>query len=108
MSARADGSGSGPAVLDRWGAFVDCALSDAGGDASGPLADVRIAVKDNIAVAGCKWTAGLPLLADRLARDDASCVAALRAAGAFIVGTTATDAAGFGMMTPGVVNPLAP
>jgi Asp-tRNA(Asn)/Glu-tRNA(Gln) amidotransferase A subunit family amidase len=91
---------------DRWGAFVDRAAKPVSGD--GPLAGLRLAVKDNIAVAGAKWTAGLPLLADRVAEQDAACVAVLRAAGACVVGTTATDAAGFGMMTPGVVNPLAP
>ena len=95
-----------PGHQDRWGAFVDHHPDAAGG--SGPLAGLRIAVKDNIAAAGLKWTAGLPLLADRIAAQDASCVAALRAAGAAIVGTTATDAAGFGMMTPGVTNPIAP
>jgi Asp-tRNA(Asn)/Glu-tRNA(Gln) amidotransferase A subunit family amidase len=91
---------------DRWGAFVDRVAKPVSGN--GPLAGLRLAVKDNIAVAGAKWTAGLPLLADRVAEQDAACVAVLRAAGACVVGTTATDAAGFGMMTPGVVNPLAP
>ena len=92
--------------LDPWGAFVDRAAPPAEGD--GPLAGLRLAIKDNIAVAGLKWTAGLPLFADRIATSDAACVANLRAAGARIVGTTTTDAAGFGMMTPGVVNPIAP
>jgi Asp-tRNA(Asn)/Glu-tRNA(Gln) amidotransferase A subunit family amidase len=101
MAPRAD-----VAAPDRWGAFVDRLASPARGE--GPLAGLRLAVKDNIAVAGAKWTAGLPLLADRVAERDAACVAVLRAAGACVVGTTATDAAGFGMMTPGVVNPLAP
>ncbi len=92
--------------LDRFGAFVDRVPDPVGG--RGPLAGLRLAVKDNIAVADSKWTAGLPLFADRVAGTDASCVAALRAAGAVVVGTVATDAAGFGMMTPGVLNPLAP
>lgn len=88
------------------GAFVDRVRSPAGGE--GPLAGVRLAIKDNIAVEGLKWTAGLPLYANRIAERDAACVAILRRAGATIVGTTVTDSAGFGMMTPGVGNPIAP
>lgn len=91
--------------LDPFNAFVDRTGAPSGG--SGPLAGMRLAVKDNIAVAGHRWTAGLPLHAERIAVTDAPCVAALRAAGAAIAGTVATDAAGFGMMTPGVINPLA-
>lgn len=91
--------------LDPWGAFVDRVATPVAGE--GPLSGLRLAVKDNIAVAGLKWTAGLPLFADRVATSDAACVATLRAAGATISGTVATDAAGFGMMTPGVINPLA-
>ena len=90
--------------LDPYGAFVDRVDKPVGGD--GALAGVRVAVKDNIAVSGLKWTAGLPLLAERIAKADASCVAALRHAGAAIAGTVATDAAGFGMMTPDVLNPI--
>lgn len=92
---------------DRWGAFVDRLAHSAKAATAGDLAGVRVAVKDNIATAGLRWTAGLPLLAGRIAPADASCVALLRDAGAEITGTTATDSAGFGMMTPGVVNPLA-
>jgi Asp-tRNA(Asn)/Glu-tRNA(Gln) amidotransferase A subunit family amidase len=95
-----------PMTLDPHGAFVDRVASPT--SSSGPLAGMRVAVKDNIAVAGLLWTCGLPLLSGRVAPDDAPCVAALREAGAAIVGTVATDAAGFGMMTPGVINPLAP
>ncbi len=94
------------AELDPHGAFVDRIASPRVGE--GPLAGVRLAVKDNIAVEGLKWTAGLPLYADRVAERDAACVATLRKAGATIVGTVATDSAGFGMMTPGVSNPIAP
>ncbi len=91
---------------DPYGAFVDRVTSPAHGP--GPLSGLRLAVKDNIAVAGLRWTAGLPLYESRIADRDAPCVAMLRAAGAAVNGTVATDAAGFGMMTPGVVNPLAP
>ncbi len=92
-------------ALDPWGAFVDRVRMPVAGE--GPLSGLRLAVKDNIAVAGLKWTAGLPLFAARIAMSDAACVATLRAAGVTISGTVATDAAGFGMMTPGVINPLA-
>ena len=96
-----------PVQLDEWGAFVERVAQDGAADTcSGPLAGVRLAVKDNIAVAGLKWTAGLPLHAQRRATSDADSVATLRAAGARIVGVVATDAAGFGMTTPGVSNPL--
>lgn len=99
------------AKLDAWGALVDRPTPTAGalsnGSLVGPLAGLRLAVKDNIAVAGLKWTAGLPLFAERIAKRDAACVVSLRIAGVEIVGTATTDSAGFGMMTPGVVNPLA-
>jgi len=94
-------------MLDPWGAFVDRGHAPFVASSDGCLRGLRLAVKDNIAVAGLKWTAGLPLFAERVAEHDATCVAALRAAGAEIVGTVATDSAGFGMMTPGVINPLA-
>lgn len=93
--------------FDPWGAFVDRARDVGDEPRTGALAGVRVAVKDNIAVGGLKWTAGLPLLVDRVAAADAPVVEALREAGARIVGTVTTDSAGFGMMTPGVVNPLA-
>ena len=92
-----------PSQLDEWGAFVELAADS--GASAGPLAGLRLAVKDNIAVAGLSWTAGLPLLAERRAPSDAPCVARLRAAGAHVVGVVATDSAGFGMTTPGVTNP---
>ncbi|MET0277057.1 MAG: amidase [Pseudorhodoplanes sp.] len=74
----------------------------------GPLADLRLAVKDNIAVKGEPFTAGLPLFADRRAAKDAPCVARLKDAGARFVGMTRTDAAGFGVVTPEVINPVWP
>ncbi|HYC37206.1 MAG TPA: amidase [Usitatibacter sp.] len=69
---------------------------------------MRVAVKDNIAVAGQPFTAGLPMFASRVAQADAAVVARLRAAGASIVGVTATDSGGLGVATPEVINPLAP
>lgn len=87
------------APADRDG-FVD--RVDA--DGAGP----RLAVKDMIAVAGLLQTAGLSAHATRRATVDADVVARFVAAGYRIAGTTATDTAGFGTMTPAVANPRHP
>ncbi|OBI84236.1 allophanate hydrolase [Mycobacterium asiaticum] len=57
---------------------------------SGPLSGMRLAVKDNVDVAGLPTTAGCPEFAYR-PDDDAPAVAALRAAGAVVVGKTNLD-----------------
>lgn len=77
------------------------------GAPDGPLAGVRLAVKDNIAVAGMAFTAGHPLFAARRAEVTAPVVQRLLAEGVELVGMTACDAGGFGVVTPGVVNPAA-
>src|SRR6266852_3979359 len=82
--------------VDRFGAFV--AFTPDAPAGAGPLAGLRVAVKDNIAVAGLPFTAG----------HDAPAVRQLRDAGARIVGVTRTDAGGFGVTTPVVKNPAAP
>jgi Asp-tRNA(Asn)/Glu-tRNA(Gln) amidotransferase A subunit family amidase len=92
--------------MDIFHAFLT-RVEDAGA-LSGPLADLRLAVKDNIAVEGEPFTAGLPLFAERRADKDASCVVRLKEAGARLVGMTRTDAAGFGVVTPEVINPVWP
>ena len=56
----------------------------------GPLAGVRLAVKDNVDVAGLPTTAACPEFAYQPSQD-AAAVAALRAAGAVIVGKTNLD-----------------
>lgn len=58
--------------------------------ARGPLAGLRLAVKDNVDVAGMPTTAGCPDFAYTPERDSAA-VAALRAAGAVVVGKTNLD-----------------
>jgi allophanate hydrolase len=58
--------------------------------AAGPLAGVVLAVKDNVDVAGLPTTAGCPSFA-RIADTDAPAVAALRAAGAVVIGKTNLD-----------------
>lgn len=60
----------------------------AGGEMLGPLAGVPVGVKDIIDVAGMPTTNGVPR--SRLAERDAFAVAKLRAAGAIVVGKTAT------------------
>jgi allophanate hydrolase len=57
---------------------------------SGELAGIKLAVKDNVDVAGLPTTAACPEYAYRPARD-AAAVAALRAAGAVAVGKTNLD-----------------
>lgn len=59
-------------------------------DSHGPLAGVRLAVKDNVDVAGLPTTGACPEFAYSPARD-AAAVAALRAAGAVVVGKTNLD-----------------
>jgi len=56
----------------------------------GPLHGIPLGVKDIIDVAGLATEAGSPLLRGRLADQDAPVVAALRAAGAIILGKTVT------------------
>ncbi len=58
--------------------------------AQGPLAGIRLAVKDNVDVAGLPTTAGCPAFAYTPDRD-APAVAALRAAGAVVAGKTNLD-----------------
>ncbi|MFN9618519.1 MAG: amidase family protein [Synechococcaceae cyanobacterium] len=67
--------------------------------AAGPLADLRFAVKDLIAVRGCPLGRGNPHWASWQApsRDDAPCVRALLEAGACCLGTTWLDEFAFGL-----------
>ena len=65
---------------------------------AGPLTGLRVAVKDNIDVAGMPTAAGNPgyaALRGAIVRDHA-CVAALRAAGAIIAGKTVMDEFAYG------------
>ncbi len=65
----------------------------------GPLKGLTIGVKANIAVAGLPWTGGMALYRDRIATGDAAVVAALRAAGAAIIGTLNMEEAALGAKT---------
>ena len=66
---------------------------------AGPLAGVTVGVKANIAVVGLPWTAGMALHRDRVAERDAATVAALRAAGAAILGMVNMEEAALGAKT---------
>lgn len=56
----------------------------------------RLAVKDNIDVAGMPCAAGMEALRGRIPQADAQCVARLKAAGYTVVGKTLMDEAAFG------------
>ena len=75
----------------------------------GPLAGLRVGVKDLIAVAGTPRLCGAPALVDPTPQArDATVVARLAEAGAAIVATTATHEFGWGVLTPATTNPRAP
>jgi aspartyl-tRNA(Asn)/glutamyl-tRNA(Gln) amidotransferase subunit A len=79
--------------------------------ASGPLAGLTLAVKDNVDVAGMPTTAGFAGYAGRIARQDAPAVAALRRAGVVILGKVAMHEGALGATTdvPRLChNPLRP
>ncbi|MCM6775114.1 allophanate hydrolase [Nocardia sp. CDC159] len=73
--------------------------------ARGPLAGLRLAVKDNVDVAGLPTTAGCPGYA-YLPERDAAAVSALRAAGAVVVGKTNLDQFATGLV--GTRSPYGP
>ncbi|WP_175995406.1 amidase [Burkholderia vietnamiensis] len=62
----------------------------------GPLHGMPIAVKDNIAVAGVRMTAGSALRPDEVPARDAEVVARLRAAGAVLLGKTGMHELAYG------------
>lgn len=81
-------------TVDAEGARRQAAVLDrrlAGGEDVGPLAGVPVAVKDVFDVAGLPTTAGSALFADNTAAADGPAVAALRRAGAVVVGKTNMD-----------------
>lgn len=94
-------------AADDFGAFV-AVRPDQSFVQESPLHGSWLAVKDNICVAGLPHTAGHPMFAQRVAPADAEAVSRLRAAGARVLGVTHTDAGGFGVTTPGVLNPANP
>lgn len=101
-------------VTERDSALAPAGWLDLPPTGAGPLAGVRVAVKDLYDVAGTVTGAGNPTLAaGPVATVDASAIAALRSAGASVVAKTATDELAMGMFginthfgTP--PNPAAP
>ena len=92
--------------LDPFGAMIT--RVEPGAKLSGPLGGIRFCVKDNIQVAGQPFSAGHPLFVDRIASSTAPIVLSLSGLGGDFVGMTRTDAGGFGVTTPGVLNPCYP
>lgn len=78
-------------------AFLDWDKAAQGG--AGPLAGVTVGVKANIMVRGLPWHAGLAEHRSRIADRDAATVAALRDAGAAILGTLNMEEAALGAKT---------
>ena len=62
------------------------------------MSGLRLAVKDNIDVAGLPTTNGLQAWRNRIATQDASVVSALKKNGAVVVGKTLMDEAAFGAL----------
>ncbi|MER7674782.1 amidase family protein [Kitasatospora sp. NPDC096128] len=78
-------------TLDAEGALAQAARRDAGGgdsDGGGSAAPWCLVVKDNTHVAGLPNTAGTPALTGFVPAADAPVVAALRSAGAIVLGKT--------------------
>ncbi len=92
---------------------VDAAVADAEradselarGESRGPLHGIPLVVKDHIDVAGVVTTAGSRILADNVARADATVVARLRQAGALLLAKANTHEFAFGATTPPTRNP---
>lgn len=102
--------------LDEARARADALVSDdrhARGAALGPLDGTLVGVKDNLAVEGLPWTAGIEAYRSRIATRDSAAVARLRHAGAVILGTLNMHEGALGATTDNpaygrCANPLAP
>ena len=104
--------GATTTAADRARADAD-ALDDrlGRGGRAGPLAGVPFTVKDLICTAGVRTTAASRALADNVPTVDAPAVAAMRSAGAILVGKTNTPEFGTSGLTDNelfgpTVNPL--
>ena len=89
-------------------ALADAARADAelrAGHNRGPLHGIPIALKDLIATAGIRTTAGSAVLRDHIPSDDADVARDLAGAGAVLVGKTNTHEFAWGVFTPPTRNP---
>lgn len=90
---RLDGDVRAWVVVDEEGARRTASELEeeaARGTTRGPLHGIPVGVKDIVDVAGLPCEAGSPVLRGNVARDDATLVTKLRAAGAIILGKTVT------------------
>ncbi len=93
-------------ALDAPRARRDAEASDrrwAAGAQLSPLDGVPLGVKANMAVAGLPWHGGIGAYAGRIAPVDADCIAALRRAGAIIIGTLNMHEAALGATSDNAV-----
>lgn len=93
--------------VDEVGARDSARRCDQGEFQDGPLRGMPVAIKEVVDVRGlhCGW--GTPIHADRIPGDDAPAVQALRAAGAVVVGTTASTEYAIAA-APATLNPHDP
>ena len=87
-------------TLDFEGAMARAAELDAlrrDGEVIGPLHGIPVVAKDNIHVAGLPNTGGTPGLADFVPVEDSPTIAALKSAGAIILGKTNLHELAFGI-----------
>ena len=89
----------GHADLNAFISVREEALDEADAAPHGPLHGQPIAVKDVIDVAGTRTTCASKILAENVARRDATVVSRLRRAGAVIIGKTNTHEFAFGATT---------
>ena len=84
---------------DALAAARACDARRAAGERLSPLDGLTVAVKDNLAVQGKAWTAGIAGRRDLIADADSEAVVRLRAAGAVLIGGANMEEAALGAVT---------